>query len=82
MDVVRHLTNLTIFFNESYRVLKNDGALIIVTDSEDDIRGRSLSKYFPEVLNIELERYPSIEELFREAGAAGFREFTRKSKAG
>ncbi len=53
-----------------------------MTDSEDDIRGRSLSKYFPEVLNIELERYPSIEELFRTASSAGFGKFTLSETSG
>jgi len=82
VDVIHHLTNLTMFFNESYRMLKKSGILIIVTDSEDDIRGRSLSRYFPEVLNIELERYPSIEELFRKTKTAGFKKFTREETSG
>ena len=82
IDVVHFLVRLDVFFKESYRVLKNWGILIIVTDSEEDIRNRSLSKYFPEALDIELERYPSIEELYDEANKVGFRKITHEETSG
>ncbi len=82
IDVVHFLVRLDVFFKESYRVLKNGGVLIIVTDSEEDIRNRSLSKYFPEVVDVELERYPSIEELYEEANKVGFRKISHEGNSG
>ena len=73
VDVIHHLTDLTTFFGESFRVLKSSGMLVIVTDSEEDIRGRSLSECFPEVLNVELARYPRIKELMHIASNVGFK---------
>ena len=63
VDVIHHIENLKTFFQEVGRTLKPNGIFILVTDSEENIRKRSLSKYFPEILDIELERYPSIKEL-------------------
>ena len=44
---------------------------MIATDSADDIRARSLTRYFPETLKSELGRYPSIAALEATAAAAG-----------
>ena len=82
VDVIHHLADLTMFFGESFRVLKNPGMIVIVTDSEDDIRGRSLSEYFPEVLNVELARYPSIKELLHIANSVGFKKTCHEETSG
>lgn len=82
IDVVHHLTDFSRFFNESYRILKEKGMLIIITDSEEDIRNRSLSQYFPEALDIELGRYPSIKELCNKAKDAGLKKITRQKTSG
>jgi SAM-dependent methyltransferase len=63
VDVIHHIVNYFVFFKECKRVLKPNGLLIIVTDSEENIRKRSGIKYFPEKLEVELERYPKIEEI-------------------
>ena len=63
VDVIHHIENLKTFFQEVERTLKPDGIFILVTDSEDNIRKRSLSKYFPNILEIEMKRYPTIKEL-------------------
>lgn len=73
VDVVHHLRDLDNLFGESARILKPDGTLMIVTDSEANIRNRSLTRFFPEILAVELGRYPSIEELNAAARRAGFR---------
>lgn len=63
VDVVQHITNYQVFFHECSRILKPYRNLIIVTDSEENMKKRSLTKYFPEILEIELKRYPKIKEL-------------------
>jgi len=73
VDVVHHLTDPAAFFREAQRVLRKAGRLCVVTDSEDVIRERfPLSAYFPETVEAELRRYPSIERLRALATAAGF----------
>jgi len=71
VDVIHHIVKLSTLFAESSRTLLRDGTLIIVTDSEEDIRSRSLTHYFPELLNLELERYPQIGELHAAARGSG-----------
>lgn len=63
VDVIHHIINYEVFFSESRRILKPHGILIIVTDLEENIRKRSGNKFFPERLEVEMERYPKIEEL-------------------
>ncbi len=63
VDVIHHIVDLNNFFAESSRILKNNSPLIIVTDDEQTMKQRSLTKFFPEILQIELDRYPGIGEL-------------------
>jgi len=72
VDVIHHLRNFESFFSECARILKPSGVLAIVTDSEANIRSRSLTRFFPEILEIELARYPRIEDLNAAAEKAGF----------
>lgn len=71
VDVLHHLEDLETFFRESRRVLAPDGQLIIVTDSEETLRARSLTKFFPEILALERKRYPDPEHLRIAASKAG-----------
>lgn len=71
VDVVHHLANLDRFFQESRRVLAPDGRLIIVTDSAESMRARSLTRFFPEILELEQKRYPDPEQLRSAADTAG-----------
>ncbi len=58
VDVIHHIDNLATFFAECARVLQPGSRLVLVTDSEETFRQRSLTKFFPEILSIELQRYP------------------------
>ena len=71
VDVIHYIRDLRRFLTEIHRVLDPGGQLVIVTDSEDTLRRRSLTAFFPEVLPIELLRYPTMAYLQREAGRAG-----------
>ena len=82
MNVVHHLTDLDTFFEESYRVLKDNGILVIVTESKEDIETCGMIKYFPEAKEIGLKRFPPIGSLTDEANQAGFREFVSGKTSG
>lgn len=71
VDVVHHIRALDVFFREAARTLSPGGSLMVVTDSEQNIRERSLTRFFPEILDIELRRYPSVSWLHARAAAAG-----------
>lgn len=53
-------------FSEIHRVLKTDGVLIIKTASHEDLEYRISSRFFPEALQIDLRRYPTIEVIQNE----------------
>ena len=73
VDVIHYIECLDVFFREGARILKPGRSLLIITDSEANIRNRSLTQYFPETFQIELERYPSLEVLHRKAERAGLK---------
>jgi len=77
VDVIHHVQDRTAFFREAWRVLQEGGEVWTVTDSEDIIRHRQpLSTYFPETIDVDLARYPSIAELRRLMEQAGFQQIT------
>lgn len=49
--------------DETYRILKEGGKLIIKTASHEDLEHRFISDFFPSVLSIDKARYPSIKNL-------------------
>jgi hypothetical protein len=67
---VHHLADLHRFFAEVQRVLVPGGTMFIATDSEGTLRRRSLTVFFPEILQVELNRYPTITQLHAGATAA------------
>lgn len=73
VDVIHHIVDYEVFFKELERVLKPGGKVLIVTDSEENFKKRSLHKFFPEVGEIERNRYPAIELLIKHAQDAGLR---------
>ena len=76
VDVIHHVDNRAGYFREAYRVLRPQGLLATVTDSEDTIRRRMpLAFYFPEIIEHELKRYPTLTQLKTFAEEAGFEVF-------
>ena len=60
VNVIHH-DNRGEYFREGYSMLRPQGLLATVTDSEDTIRGRMpLAFYFPEIIEHELKRYSVI----------------------
>jgi hypothetical protein len=56
-----------------FRTLSPVGRVCIVSESESNIRARRpLSVYFPDTVNLELQRYPALDYLKRLLHGAGF----------
>lgn len=73
VDVIHHVTDRDATYREALRVLRPGGKVCTITDSEWVIRNREpLSSYFPDSAEIDLTRYPRIEELKAAMESAGF----------
>jgi ubiquinone/menaquinone biosynthesis C-methylase UbiE len=73
VDVIHHLPSRDAYFTRVHKRLAPTGCLCTVTDSEEIIRAREpLSRYFPETVEVELRRYPSIPQLKEELRRARF----------
>ncbi|MFN2218271.1 MAG: class I SAM-dependent methyltransferase [Anaerolineae bacterium] len=76
VDVIHHVGDKAAFYREAARVLHLGGWLCTVTDSAEMIRRREiLSGYFPETVEIELARYPRVDQLQVWMLAAGLEAF-------
>ncbi len=80
VDVIHHVANVPLFVAEGFRTLSRGGRVCIVTESESDIRGRQpLSLYFPDTIELELDRYPRIDYLKRLLREAAFSAVAEKT---
>jgi SAM-dependent methyltransferase len=59
-------------FAEVRRVLQPDGRLVISNADPEGFAERWVMEFFPELLDRELARFPTADDLERELGAAGF----------
>ncbi|MEW6558550.1 MAG: methyltransferase domain-containing protein [Elusimicrobiota bacterium] len=77
VDVIHHITDKEKYFNEAFRTLKINGKICTVTDSEWIIKNRKpLSEYFPEIIEAELNRYPSIKYIKNIMKSVGFKKIS------
>ena len=74
VDVIHHVEGLAAAFDEAARVLRPGGRVATITDSEWVIRNRLQSHYFPESIDVELQRYPSMVRLRAEMARAGLQD--------
>ncbi|MBZ9685594.1 class I SAM-dependent methyltransferase [Clostridium estertheticum] len=72
VDVLHHIKDINTMLKNIYRILKKEGKIFIFTDSYENIKNRLTTKYFPETLEVELERYQSTEEIFEAMKDNGF----------
>lgn len=79
VDVIHHVGDRAAFFSEAHRVLKAGGEACTVTDSEWIIRHREpLAVCFPETVEVDLARYPSVAELREVMQRVGFAEVSEE----
>jgi ubiquinone/menaquinone biosynthesis C-methylase UbiE len=76
VDVAHQVADFEASVRESFRVLRPGGAFVTVTDDEDTIRSRLHATYFPEIVAVELARYPDPARIRAALEAAGFRHVT------
>jgi ubiquinone/menaquinone biosynthesis C-methylase UbiE len=72
VDVVHHVDSCLDYFLQAYRVLRKGGLFCTVTDSEWIIKNRTISKYFPETIPLEMGRYHAAATLRINLKTAGF----------
>jgi len=79
VDVVHHVQGRRAFFSEAFRVLAKGGWFATATDTEEIIRQRvPLSRYFPETIEPELQRYPKAGEIPRLLCTSGFQKLSEE----
>ena len=81
VDVIHHIYDLSRFFDEANRILVPGGQLVIVTDAECTLKRRSLTRFFPETLPIDLARYPLVPQPNRPS-VRGFSSSRKKKQEG
>jgi ubiquinone/menaquinone biosynthesis C-methylase UbiE len=70
-QVWHHIAGRQEAADECARVLRRGGCMIVRTISHDQLKGKTVFKYFPEILPNQLRAYPSDDEFrayFRKAG--------------
>jgi ubiquinone/menaquinone biosynthesis C-methylase UbiE len=73
VDTIHHLDDSGAYLREARRVLRQGGWVCTVTDSEWIIRHRQpLAEYFPETVEVDLGRYPALDEARAAMEVAGF----------
>ncbi len=65
IDVIHYVKDLNHYFEECNRVLNKCGIVLIITDSQEDLENRTITKYFPESLEIEKKRYPGAYKIVK-----------------
>jgi ubiquinone/menaquinone biosynthesis C-methylase UbiE len=74
IDVIHYVKNLKHYYDECFRILTADGVTVTVTDSDEDLHNRTMTKYFPESLRTELQRYHSLEKIITTMRESGFKD--------
>lgn len=72
-DVIHHVPNLVIMFNEFARVLKPGGKVCIITESYKQIESRFWMRFFPTAITAEKERYPDVDDIIFIAESCGLK---------
>ncbi len=70
-DVIHHVPDLDLLFENLARILPSGGLACVVTESWAQIDARWYNAFFPSLVGIEKARYPDIVEIARRAKMAG-----------
>ena len=71
VDVMHHLRDPALALVEAFRVARPGASVCVATEDEAGIRARLHSRYFLEVVPVELARYPPIDGLCAVMEACG-----------
>lgn len=71
-QVWHHIVDRQLAADECFRVIGHSGKLVVRTISHDQLRGKTVFRYFPEILDNQLRVYPSKGEFDRFFEIAGF----------
>jgi SAM-dependent methyltransferase len=77
-EVIHHISDIPCAIREIYRVLSHGSKACIVTQSHAQIEHRATSRFFPETVQIDQDRYPPISVLQGMLEDAGFTEVTSR----
>jgi len=77
-EVLHHLPDILMTFQEIHRVLKTTGLLCIVTQAHHQIDNRVTSRFFPGTAAVDKERYPDIGEIEEQLRSVGFSKVNPK----
>jgi ubiquinone/menaquinone biosynthesis C-methylase UbiE len=72
VNMIHYVRDLDAYFGQACRVLRPGGLAVTVTDSEEDIANRTMTRYFPDSVEHERRRYHPIADLERAMASAGF----------
>lgn len=78
MDVFHHLKYPEVFMGNAYAHLPTEGHLLIGDESEEDLRAKIKSIYFPGALEKDLARYHPASKLEEIAKRMGFQSLVAK----
>ena len=79
VDVIHHVGNPAAFFQRAHGLLRPGEQLCTATDSAEIIGAREpLSTYFPETVEADLARYPSLDTLRQLLAGAGFQDMQER----
>ncbi|MBN1665104.1 MAG: methyltransferase domain-containing protein [Deltaproteobacteria bacterium] len=72
--VIHHIRSRTALIKDCFRILKDDGAMILLTSSHDHIERLHpvIREFFPSLIELDKKRFPDTEELDDIFQTAGF----------
>jgi ubiquinone/menaquinone biosynthesis C-methylase UbiE len=79
-DVIHHVPDLNILFNNLHKKIKQNGLVCIVTEGWKQIENRWYNKYFPSLSKNEKNRYPDIEKIIKSSIENGLKFETLEIK--
>ena len=77
-EVLHHLPDIPMTFQEINRILKPSGLFCIVTQAHRQIDNRMTSRFFPGTATVDKERYPDIDVIAAQLKTTGFRTVNPK----
>lgn len=70
---IHHWTNIEKGFREIFRVLQQDGRIVIFTSTSKQMKGYWLNHYFPKMLDASIIQMPTLEEIQKTSTNEGFK---------